>query len=1054
MATETGNKYAKYGPGYELPPGVKLLRTLEGHNDWVRSVSFDPSGRTLASGGSDNRVILWDWAGGKQVRTLEGHQRSVFSVSFDPSGQMLASGDNDNRVILWDWASGKQIWTLQGHWAPVHSVSFDPSGRVLASGGNDNRVILWDSADGKQVRSLERGLGGVNSMSFDPSGRVLAIGCGGDDVILWDCASGKPVRTLKGHQGEIESVSFDPLGRMLASGSRDGTIKLWDWCDGRLLRTLEGHTGQVGTVVFNADGSLLASDSRDGSIRLWRCNTWELVASLPRLGSDITWGLGLAFHPQLPILATAGAWPDTAETARCKFIHLWQFDLDVVLSKAPGAKRATEAVHHTTARIVLVGDSGVGKTGLGWRLAHGEFKEQSSTHGQQFWVLDQLRTRRSDGTECEAILWDLTGQPDYRLTHALFLDGADLALIVFDPADRHDPFRGVEFWLKQLSACGRADKPGEPCPKLLISARADRGVSTLTQEELDAFCRQRGVSGHISTSALRGDGLDELVRRMKGSIPWDDKPPTVTTVTFKQIKDYVLQLKENRAGQPVIVSPDQLRGQLEKTDTNWQFSDDEMMTAVGHLENYGYVKRLHTSKGAQRILLAPELLNNIAASFVLEARRNPKGLGALEEKRLLAGEYRFAEIESLSPSERAVLLDSATLLFLEHHVCFRETDPLTSQSYLVFPELINLKMPPVENEQPVADGVAYTVSGAVENAYASLVVLLGYTQTFTRTAQWRNHAEYEIGDKLVCGLRQEAERDADLDFVLYFGTNVGKPIQTLFQGLFEAFLARRNLTVFRYEPVVCPKCKHSLDRTVVRTRLRDGKGFTFCNDCGEKLALPESHEPIQLTQQEQIQVETQRRVANQRTRFEQAIFRVQAYVKDQRIKVPECFISYAWGDPPQERWVERNLAMDMQKAGIKVVLDRWENAKIGNSVPRFIECLATSDRVVVVGTPLYRLKYDNREPMGPYVAAAEGDLIGKRMIGTQAEKERILPVLLTGTEETSFPPLLQGRVYADFRDNRHYFLTAFDLILSLYEIPFNNQAVADLRESLREMDRD
>ena len=43
------------------------------------------------------------------------------------------------------------------------------------------------------------------------------------------------------------------------------------------------------------------------------------------------------------------------------------------------------------------------------------------------------------------------------------------------------------------------------------------------------------------------------------------------------------------------------------------------------------------------------------------------------------------------------------------------------------------------------------------------------------------------------------------------------------------------------------------------------------------------------------------------------------------------------------------------------------------------------DRVVVVGTPLYRTKYENNDPMGGYVAAAEGDLIGKRMIGTEGE---------------------------------------------------------------------
>lgn len=67
-------------------------------------------------------------------------------------------------------------------------------------------------------------------------------------------------------------------------------------------------------------------------------------------------------------------------------------------------------------------------------------------------MLNELSKRRSDGTECEAILWDLAGQPDYRLTHALFLDDADLALVLFDPTDSRDPLHGVEFWLKQLKA--------------------------------------------------------------------------------------------------------------------------------------------------------------------------------------------------------------------------------------------------------------------------------------------------------------------------------------------------------------------------------------------------------------------------------------------------------------------------------------------------------------------------------------------------------------------------------------------------------------------------
>jgi hypothetical protein len=540
--------------------------------------------------------------------------------------------------------------------------------------------------------------------------------------------------------------------------------------------------------------------------------------------------------------------------------------------------------------------------------------------------------------------------------------------------------------------------------------------------------------------------LDELVGRMKDLIAWDDKPATVTTITFKRIKDYVLKLKENLEGRPVIESPPELRGQLEGTDAGWQFTDAEMMTAVGHLENYGYVKRLRTSRGEERVLLAPELLNNLAASFILEARRNPKGLGSLEEKRLLTGGYSFSELEKLSTDERDILLDSAALLFIEHNVCFRETDPLGGQSYLVFPELINLKKP-VEDEQPTADGVAYTVSGAIENVYASLVVLLGYTQTFTRTNQWQNQARYVMGDGSICGFRQESNRDGELELVLYFGASVPKPGQKVFEGLFESFLARRNVTVFRYEPVFCPG-GHTINRAVVRERLRGAKGFAFCAECGERAILQKAEEPIQLTQTERRKVEEQQWFAAQRTRFEQAVFQVMSYVKDRNVKAPECFISYAWGDRAQERWVEKNLATDLQKSGIHVLLDKWENSRTGSSIMRFLERIKECDHIIVVGTPHYRQKAKNVASGKGSVAAAEWELAGIRMLATEANKHTVMPVLLVGDESEAFPALLRGRIYADFRRERAYFTTAFDLILDLYEINHNDAAVAYLRESL------
>jgi small GTP-binding protein len=212
-------------------------------------------------------------------------------------------------------------------------------------------------------------------------------------------------------------------------------------------------------------------------------------------------------------------------------------DCDLLLGKGTEAPTMGRAIHHTTGKIVLVGDHSVGKSALGHRLIYGAFKEQASTHGQQFWVFPELGRQRADGTQCEAILWDFAGQPDYRLVHALFVDDADLALVLFDASDLRDPLRGVGFWLKQLQT------GPSPCPIVLVAAQSDRGSCSLTAEELRAFCQSHGILGPIDTSAFTGEGVAELVERLKSLIPWDAKPATVTTATFKRIKDYVLGLK-------------------------------------------------------------------------------------------------------------------------------------------------------------------------------------------------------------------------------------------------------------------------------------------------------------------------------------------------------------------------------------------------------------------------------------------------------------------------------------------------------------------------------
>jgi WD40 repeat protein len=127
------------------PPGMEesaLLRTLRGHSDGVRSVSFSRDG--LASGGDDGTVQLWDPRTGACLATLQGHSGRVNSVSYSPNGRCLASAGEDGTVRLWDAQTGDPRAILRGHSDWVRSLSFSPDGRYLATGGDDGAVRLWD----------------------------------------------------------------------------------------------------------------------------------------------------------------------------------------------------------------------------------------------------------------------------------------------------------------------------------------------------------------------------------------------------------------------------------------------------------------------------------------------------------------------------------------------------------------------------------------------------------------------------------------------------------------------------------------------------------------------------------------------------------------------------------------------------------------------------------------------------------------------------------------------------------------------------------------------
>ncbi|GFY94684.1 RAB GTPase 11C [Actinidia rufa] len=213
------------------------------------------------------------------------------------------------------------------------------------------------------------------------------------------------------------------------------------------------------------------------------------------------------------------------------------------------ARRADEEYDYLF-KVVLIGDSGVGKSNLLSRFTRNEFcLESKSTIGVEF----ATRTLQVEGRTVKAQIWDTAGQERYRAITSAYYRGALGALLVYD-VTKPTTFENVSRWLKELR-----DHADVNIVIMLIGNKTDlKHLRAVATEDAQGFAEKEGLS-FIETSALEATNVEQAFQMIlseiyriisKKSLASEDSAPT----SIKEGKTLVVGGDETSTKKPCCSS--------------------------------------------------------------------------------------------------------------------------------------------------------------------------------------------------------------------------------------------------------------------------------------------------------------------------------------------------------------------------------------------------------------------------------------------------------------------------------------------------------------------
>jgi WD40 repeat protein len=265
-----------------VPTNATSVLVFSQHQQPVRSVTWSPDGKMLASGASDAQVLIWDLNG-----TVLAHKRQagvVRSVVWSPDGQQLAVGAANQVQFLTPLNGALLAQPAQIHTDTVTTLAWSKrQPELLVSGGLDKKAVVWNTNSYSPQTIFTGHTTGIESATWASDGTTVATSSLGGVVRVWNAENGQQLHGFfMDEQLPMRAVSFASVGEQLAVGGDDGIVRFWNGlvCQSQnqndfgtqcldVPQRLHAHQGHVRTLAWSPDARFLATGGDDGILAIW-----------------------------------------------------------------------------------------------------------------------------------------------------------------------------------------------------------------------------------------------------------------------------------------------------------------------------------------------------------------------------------------------------------------------------------------------------------------------------------------------------------------------------------------------------------------------------------------------------------------------------------------------------------------------------------------------------------------------------------------------------------------------------------------------------------------